>query len=169
MPSVYEVITARIVDKLESGTVPWHKPWNVETGAPRNLKSGRPYRGINVFLLGCQTYASPFWGTYKQITEHGGHVRKGERGSPVVFWKWLDGQDEEGKERKVPLCRYYTVFNLDQSEGVEHKRLDEMAKPKASPFTPRLSEPKAWSRVIQPPRVFGSRAVLPSIAHLMTP
>jgi len=78
----------------------------------------------------------PFWGTYKQITELGGHVRNGERGSPVVFWKWLDGQDEEGKERKVPLCRYYTVFNLDQSEGVEHKRLAEMAKPKASPFTP---------------------------------
>ena len=72
MPSVYEAITARSVDKLESGTVPWHKPWNVETGAPRNLKSGRPYRGINVFLLGCQAYASPFWGTYKQITELGG-------------------------------------------------------------------------------------------------
>ena len=136
MASVYEVITARIVDKLEAGTVPWHRPWSVETGAPRNLTSGKPYRGINVFLLGCQAYASPFWGTYKQITELGGHVRKGERGSPVVFWKLLDGRDEEGKDRKVPLCRYYTVFNLDQSEGVEHKRLDEMAKPKASPFTP---------------------------------
>jgi antirestriction protein ArdC len=54
MPTEYEVITAKIVEKLEVGTVPWHKSWNVETGAPRNLTSGRPYRGINIFLLGCQ-------------------------------------------------------------------------------------------------------------------
>jgi antirestriction protein ArdC len=67
MPTVYEVITSRIVDKLEAGTVPWHKPWSVETGAPRNLTSRRPYRGIVVFLLGCQSYASPFWGTYKRL------------------------------------------------------------------------------------------------------
>ena len=72
MPTVYEVITVRIVDKLETGTVPRHKPWNVETGAPRSLTSGRPYRGINVFLLGCQSYASPFWGAYKQVTEPDG-------------------------------------------------------------------------------------------------
>ena len=51
MPTVYEVITARIVDKLKAGTVPWHKPWNVETGAPRNLKSGRPYRGSTAFCV----------------------------------------------------------------------------------------------------------------------
>ena len=81
MPSVYEIITARIVDKLEAGTVPWHKPWNIETGAPRNLTSGRPYRGINVFLLGCQSYASRLtarfgrsrWG--KERTELLAHYR----------------------------------------------------------------------------------------------
>jgi len=135
MPTVYEVITARIVEKLEAGTVPWHKPWNVETGAPRNLTSGRPYRGINIFLLGCQSYASPFWGTYKQMTELGGHVRKGERGSPVVFWKLLEGEDKEGKAKTVPVCRYYTVFNVEQCEGINHKRLDEIARPKASQFS----------------------------------
>jgi antirestriction protein ArdC len=53
-----------------------------------------------------------------------------------VFWKWLDGQDEEGKERKLPLCRYYTVFNVEQCEGINHKRLDEIARPKASQFSP---------------------------------
>jgi antirestriction protein ArdC len=136
MPSVYDVITARIVEKLEKGTVPWHKPWKVEIGAPRNLTSGRPYRGINIFLLGCQSYASPFWGTYKQMTELGGHVRKGERGSPVVFWKLVEGEDKEGKAKTVPVCRYYTVFNVEQCEGINHKRLDEIARPKPSPFTP---------------------------------
>src|SRR6516225_3756327 len=136
MPSVYEVITARIVEKLEAGTVPWHKPWNVETGVPRNLTSGRPYRGINVFLLGCQSHASPFWGTYKQMTELGGHVRKGERGSPVVFWKLLDGKDKEGKAKTVPVCRYYTVFNVEQCEGINHRRLDEIAPPKPAQFSP---------------------------------
>jgi len=136
MPTVYEVITARIVDKLEAGTVPWHKPWNVEAGAPRNLTSGRLYRGINIFLLGCQSYASPFWGSYRQMTELGGHVRKGERGSPVVFWKLLEGADKEGKAKTVPVCRYYTVLNVEQCEGINHKRLDEVARPKPSPFSP---------------------------------
>jgi antirestriction protein ArdC len=135
MPSVYEVITARIVDKLEAGTVPWHKPWNVETGAPRNIVSGKPYRGINAILTGMQTYASPFWGTYRQIRELGGHVRKGERATPIVFWKLLESEDREGNERTIPLARYYSVFCLDQTEGVDHKRLDDLAKPR-SPFTP---------------------------------
>ena len=81
MPSVYEVITARIVDKLEAGTVPWHKPWSVETGASRNLTSGRPYRGINIFLLACQPYTLPFWGAYKEMTEPDGEVRKISWGS----------------------------------------------------------------------------------------
>ncbi len=103
MPTVYDVITGKVIEKLEAGTVPWHKPWNAETGAPRNLTSGRPYRGINIFLLGCQSDASPFWGTYKQITELGGHVRKRERGSPVVFWKWLDGKDEGARTAR---CRF---------------------------------------------------------------
>ena len=57
MPSVCEVITARIVDKLEAGTVPWHKPRNAETGAPLNLARGHPYSRINIFLLGCRSYA----------------------------------------------------------------------------------------------------------------
>jgi antirestriction protein ArdC len=57
----YQVITDRILTLLEAGTVPWHKPWNAETGMPRNLASGKEYRGINVFMLGTQHYASPWW------------------------------------------------------------------------------------------------------------
>ena len=58
--SVYEIITERILDKLEQGTVPWHKPWSAG-GSPQNLITGRAYRGVNIFLLGCQGFASPFW------------------------------------------------------------------------------------------------------------
>jgi len=92
--------------------------------------------GSMPLLSGCQGYGSPCWGTYRQIGELRGRVRRGERGTPVVFWKWLDGQDEEGKDRKVPLRGYCTVFRLDQTDGLEHKRLDEMAKPKPSQFSP---------------------------------
>lgn len=52
----------------------------------------------------------------------------------MVFWKLMEGEDKEGNERTIPVCRYYTVFSLDQTEGVEHKRLDEIARPKPSQF-----------------------------------
>ena len=68
----YQVITDRILSLLEAGTVPWHKPWNGETGMPKNLASGKPYRGINVFMLGTQHYGSPWWLTFKQCKDRGG-------------------------------------------------------------------------------------------------
>jgi len=121
----YDVITARIIEKLEEGTIPWRKPWNVETGAPRNIR-GTPYRGINVFLLGCQAYDSPVWLTFNQAREIGGSVKRGERGSPVVFWKWLEKADPEtGKKERIPLLRYYSVFNVSQCEGVPVPSLDQ--------------------------------------------
>jgi antirestriction protein ArdC len=88
---VEEIITDRIVKLLEAGSVPWHKPWaNRETGAdafPRNAISKRHYRGINVFILASQSYGSPYWLTYKETLKLGGHVRRGEHGTPIVFWK----------------------------------------------------------------------------------
>ena len=86
-PDVYQIITNQIVALLEAGTVPWHRPWNTETGLPRNLATGKPYRGINVFLLGAQPFASPWWLTFRQAKERGGSVRKGEKATPVIFWK----------------------------------------------------------------------------------
>lgn len=119
--TVYQVITERILALLEKGVVPWHKPWHGGDRLPRNLASGRPYRGVNVFLLHSMAYESPFWLTFKQAQERGGHVRKGERACPVVFWKWLDVDDpgQPGEAKRVPLLRYYSVFNVAQCEGVE--------------------------------------------------
>ena len=116
MASVYEIVTERIVAALEAGVIPWRRPWT-QTLPPRNLASGKPYRGINVALLSLGDFGSPYWLTYRQATERGGHVRKGEKGSPVVFWKILE--DTEDGEKRAPLLRYYTVFNAEQCEGIE--------------------------------------------------
>ncbi len=123
MASVYEIITDRIIKQLEAGTAPWHKPWSTpgQRGLPRNLLSGHPYRGINVWILASSGYASPYWLTFRQADELGGHVKKGEKGLPVVFWKFGTREVQDGEdviERKSVLCRYYTVFNINQCEGL---------------------------------------------------
>jgi antirestriction protein ArdC len=123
MANVYQIITDRIIKQLESGTAPWHKPWQTQgpNGLPRNLVSRHPYRGINVWILASSGYSSPYWLTFRQATELGGHVRSGQKGSPVVFWKFGTREVQDGEEiieRKSVLCRYYTVFNTSQCEGL---------------------------------------------------
>lgn len=138
--NVYEIVNKRIIELLEQEQViPWRKPWR-STAGPRNLISKKPYRGINQFLLNCSPYSSPYWLTYKQATEKGGHVLKGEKSTLVVFWKWLDrkesesvvGSCEESPLGKVPLLRYYNVFNLDQVDGIPHPKEPEVE----NQFTP---------------------------------
>ena len=120
--NVYEIITQRIMDKLEQGTVPWHKPWASNSEMPKNLISKKTYRGINVFMLHMAGYSSPYWLSYKQASELGGTVKKGEHGLPIVFWNWKETKNEEtGKKEKIPFIRYYTVFNADQCSGLESK------------------------------------------------
>ena len=118
--SVYDQITDRVIELLTQGTIPWHKPWNVKRGFPRNLVSKKAYRGINVFLLHAMQYESPFWLTYHQAQELGAHIRKGEKACPVVFWKQLEVEDKESHEiEKIPMMRFYHVFNLAQIEGLK--------------------------------------------------
>ena len=105
--TVYDVVTDRILAQLEAGTIPWQKPWGGKAGMPQNLKSGKAYRGINVFLLHSLGYESPHFLTFKQARDRGGSVRKGEKGCPVVFWKWLEvEQADETTNRRVPMLRY---------------------------------------------------------------
>jgi len=124
MPNVYEVITSRIVNQLEEGVAPWHKPWKArgKSGLPRNLTSGREYRGVNVWILLSSGFASPHWLTFRQARELGGHVCQGEVGLPVVFWKFGKREVQDGDEiveKPSVLCRYYTVFNVEQCEGLK--------------------------------------------------
>jgi antirestriction protein ArdC len=116
----YERITERIVALLEQGTVPWHKPWKVNTGLPRNLVSKKPYRGINVFLLMAMSYESPHWLTFRQAIQLGGNVKKGEKSCPVVFWKKMEIEDKKsGEPQTKPLLRLYHVFNETQCDGLK--------------------------------------------------
>jgi antirestriction protein ArdC len=147
MPShdAYQRITGRIITLLETNTIPWHTPWNAATGMPKNLNSGKAYRGINVFLLGTQHYPSPWWLTFRQCAERGGHVRTGEKATPVVFWKVLQTANTDTAEaapgsasriRRLPagsgssgrtqytqvMLRYYQVFNVEQCTSLEYPR-----------------------------------------------
>ena len=133
-PSVYQIVTDRIIASLKEGVIPWEKPWKAPTVAggsfPRNFVTGNPYRGVNVFLLWGTRFSSPFWLTFKQALELGGSVRKGEKGSQIVFYKQLrsrkaktDGapvtKDSSKEDDRVPfILTYYTVFNVEQCEGL---------------------------------------------------
>ena len=116
--NVYEIVTNQIIEQLDKGTVPWKKPWQ-ELGLPMNLISRKPYSGINVFLLGFQHYAKPYWLTMKQGNSLGGKVRKGEKSTLITFWKFLDGKAEDGTPKRIPLLRYYRVFNVAQFDNLK--------------------------------------------------
>ncbi len=122
MLSVYEIITERIIKQLESGVAPWRKPWTCLP--PANLVTQKEYRGLNVFTLASQGFPSRFWLTFNQATKLGGRIRKGEKSSPVIFWHvGEDGettsQDGTKETSRRFLLRYYSVFNLSQTEGID--------------------------------------------------
>ncbi len=122
MPSVYEIITEKIIKQLESGVAPWRKPWTCQT--PANLITQKEYRGLNVFTLASQGFPSPFWLTFNQAAKLGGRIRKGEKSSPVIFWNVGEEQETttpDGREEtsRPFLLRYYSVFNFSQTEGID--------------------------------------------------
>ena len=122
---VYQIITERILALLDAGVNPWRKPWHAAAyRPPQNLLSRRPYRGVNVILLGLSPYASPYWMSFKQALQAGGHVKKGEKASLAVFWKLYAKTNpaDPAKPDKVPVLRYYHVFNVEQVEGVEYPK-----------------------------------------------
>jgi antirestriction protein ArdC len=133
--SVYEIVTARILEQLERGVVPWRKPWRAEL--PCNLVSGKAYRGLNVFLLASQGYGSRYWLTFAQTVKLGGHVKRGEHSTLVTFWHIGDEQtrtrDDGTTEKTRPfLLRYYNVFNLEQTEGIDIPRVS--SQPRVNPI-----------------------------------
>src|SRR3954463_1163932 len=123
---LYGEVTARIVAELERGAAPWIKPWSATAGTntPCNAVTNRPYSGCNVILLWLardRGWTTPRFLTFKQALEAGGNVRKGEHGTKVIFVKQLqvkDGDGEEAESRLIPMMREYTVFNVDQCDGL---------------------------------------------------
>jgi antirestriction protein ArdC len=139
--NVYEIVTSKIIEQLESGVVPWKKTWRCEP--PANLISGKEYRGLNVFLLATQGYGSRYWLTYAQATKLGGHVIKGQKSSLVTFWRVGEEKlttDANGHQRKSRpfLLRYYNVFNVQQTDLAEKLGLTG-----TSPRTPSLDQCEA--------------------------
>ena len=124
---VYQEVTDRIVGLLDAGTAPWKHPLGLagDAGLPRNLCSGKAYRGINVFLLAmtalAEGFETPHWLTFRQAKERGGAVKKGEKGTPVVFWKLWEKEDKKtGETETLPVLRHYTVFNAAaQCDGLD--------------------------------------------------
>lgn len=126
MSQVYDYVTEAIVKQLEAGCIPWKKTW--AHGMPSNFVSKKAYKGINLFLLAFAPYSSPYWLTYNQATSEGGTIRKGEKGTMVVFWKMLTGKDKiTGQDKNIPLLRYYTVFNVEQCDGLTYDKADVKA------------------------------------------
>jgi antirestriction protein ArdC len=144
---VYQKVTDAIVNAIETGTGSYRMPWVVRQDkgfSPISIATVKPYRGINTLVLWAQSqskgYSSALWGTYQQWQSLGGQVRKGEHGSPVVYWDTYETETEErdGKEGsgRHLFCKGYTVFNLDQVDGCKLPRR----------FEPKLSHNQRIAR-----------------------
>jgi antirestriction protein ArdC len=135
---VYQRVTDAIVNAIEQGAGQYRMPWLVRQDkgfSPISISTVKPYRGINTLVLWSQSqskgYSSALWGTYQQWQALGGQVRKGEHGSPVVYWGTFETESKDGQEsepdgtRTRMFAKGYTVFNLEQVEGVKlPKRFD---------------------------------------------
>ncbi|AEH45817.1 domain of unknown function DUF1738 [Thermodesulfatator indicus DSM 15286] len=170
MKNVYKEVTQMVIETLKKGIGPWIRPWKTATtGGHRNAFYGRTYRGINVLLLNIAAwkrgFTSNLWLTYREARKLGGYVSPGEKGTAVIFWKFVEVQekDHEGKPvydaetgepvvRKVPFARAYTVFNVEQCENL---RLPE-TRERVTPADVLLSA----ERLLSLPRIrWGGQAV----------
>ncbi|WP_019831190.1 ArdC family protein [Sphingomonas sp. PR090111-T3T-6A] len=130
--SLYDQVTSRIIAELEAGRLPWVQPWDaagLSAGLPRNAGTGRCYSGINVLILWSTViergYGHQAWLTYRQAEALGGYVRTGEQGETVCYADRFTPKDEQeraataGDEaRQIAFLKRFTVFNVDQCEGL---------------------------------------------------
>ena len=131
--NVYELVTSKIIERLEEGVIPWRKCWT--SGPAKSLTTGKEYRSINSVLLGMREYSSRYWVTFRQAQKMGGNVKKGEKATPVVYWHWRTPDEmaklqADGKATAPAPCYPFLafVFNLDQTEGVERPADDVPAR-----------------------------------------
>lgn len=128
---IYSRITDQIIGHLEKGVKPWTQPWNAAHAAgpvTRPLRfNGETYSGINILSLWAsameRSFAAPIWMTFRQALALGGCVRKGEKGSPVVYANTiqrteLDEKSGQDIDVTIPFMKGYTVFNVDQIDGL---------------------------------------------------
>jgi antirestriction protein ArdC len=132
--TLYEEITNKIIAELEAGRLPWVQPWGssgvrASLGMPKNAATGRTYSGVNVLILWSAVvehgFSNQSWLTFRQALAPGGHVRKGERGTTIVYADRFVPDDvrlrahESGEQpRSIPFLKRFTVFNAEQCEGL---------------------------------------------------
>ena len=128
--NIQKEVTDQIIAQLKAGTRPWNQPWEGGKGfAMPKRHNGESYQGINVLLLWCAAaekgLSSPYWMTFNQAKKYGGHVRKGEKGSMIVFTKPIEVQDKTSSDpdakSSIYLYKPSTVFNVDQIDGLPEK------------------------------------------------
>lgn len=169
--NVYEIVTERIITELEKGNIPWKRPWTGSKDGAYSRSTGRAYSLINQLML---KYQGEYL-TFNQIKEAGGNVKKGERAEIVVFYKPMQIKEQQAdgseKDKLIPFLRYYNVFHISQTEGVEAKYKPEEVKP----FDP-IEEAESISRDyltrqgIQFENILGNRAFYsPSIDKVTLP
>ncbi|MBQ4618387.1 MAG: DUF1738 domain-containing protein [Clostridia bacterium] len=129
---IYAEVTSRIIAEMEKGVIPWKKPW-IASGKCVSHATGKPYSLLNQMLLG----RPGEYVTFNQCQQAGGRIKKGAKSQMVVFWKWIEQEDEEtGEKKEVPFLRYFNVFHIDQCEGLTAKYVQPLpALPEDLPET----------------------------------
>jgi antirestriction protein ArdC len=115
--NIYDAVNERIIAKIKEGVAPWRQTW--AGGLLPHNYDGRQYHGINILLLSMSGFEKPIFMTYKQAQEVGGQVKKGSKGTTVVYFNVMQKENKNGDLDKIPFMKHYTVFNLDQIEGLE--------------------------------------------------
>jgi antirestriction protein ArdC len=116
---MYAVINNMIIEKLQNGKMPWKQTWN-NYGPARNYVSKKAYRGINALILNNTEFEYPLFLTFLQVKELGGHIKKGSKSIPVIYWKTLQFEKDD-EIKKIPFLRYYNVFNIECVDCVKFK------------------------------------------------
>jgi len=134
--TIYQEVTDKIIKELESGAAPWVKPWTSDNSADRNIVSKNEYNGINRLILSMTSHFSgynlPYWGSFKQWDELGANVKKGEKGTKIVFFtpvvkESINPAGEVDKFQYACLKTYY-VFNANQVENIEFEKANDTVR-----------------------------------------
>ena len=129
MSTVYQEVTDSIIKQLEGGALPWVKPWKADSTADKNIISQKPYQGVNRLILGLSAMVGgfdvPVWGSFKQWQALGANVKKGEKGTKIVFYSPVSKENKQTGEREEYAClKTYYVFNASQVEGIEFAKTE---------------------------------------------
>jgi antirestriction protein ArdC len=180
--SLYQEVTDRVIGELEQGRVPWVQPWDgagTGLGLPKNAATGRRYSGVNILILwGAvidRAFAGQSWLTFRQALDMGGNVRKGERGTTVCYAdRFIPQTERERAQREgddpgsVPFLKRFTVFNVEQCDGLPERvfaRVAPLPEPQVEPRAEALIEATGAHVIVRGDTAFYS----PSLDFIQVP